>query len=385
MERSQGSQGAQHDAIAWFTESQHRLVIRNGVVPEWFHGIVSRKEAEERLMSKPPGYFLIRLGESRVGYSLSYRAEDRCRHFMIDASEDGQYNIVGDSRHHRCLQDMVDFHRRTPIRPFSELLTVPIEQVSSGHRCHEFVDVIECNPSRPPLYLLIGRPALSRLSLFLSLISLKMTENKSDYAELVFPQRSQNGDMNCLPTNSLHSSLCHPSSQEEVPPALSSGTNGSRVWLPGRLYPNLEEEIPRAALPLPAQPVTGRRCTSGDPPPAQPPRVPARASLPLPKRDIAAAQNPLGGGVPFAKNQEAKASVASNLKNLKKRLLKKKSLSQDYAKETERGGTAGNEYQSITELRTSDSQTSQSCTNVELTKGELPYEYLPPPPFAPGF
>lgn len=133
------------------------------------------------------------------------------------------------------------------------------------------------------------------------------------------------------------------------------------------------------------QPVTGRRCTSGDPPPAQPPRVPARASLPLPKRDIAAAQNPLGGGVPFAKNQEAKASVASNLKNLKKRLLKKKSLSQDYAKETERGGTAGNEYQSITELRTSDSQTSQSCTNVELTKGELPYEYLPPPPFAPGF
>nr|XP_040040858.1 hematopoietic SH2 domain-containing protein homolog isoform X2 [Gasterosteus aculeatus aculeatus] len=340
MERSQGSQGAQHDAIAWFTESQHRLVIRNGVVPEWFHGIVSRKEAEERLMSKPPGYFLIRLGESRVGYSLSYRAEDRCRHFMIDTSEDGQYNIVGDSRHHRCLQDLVDFHRRTPIRPFSELLTVPIEQ---------------------------------------------MTENKSDYAELVFPQRSQNGDMNCLPTNSLHSSLCHPSSQEEVPPALSSGTNGSRVWLPGRLYPNLEEEIPRAALPLPAQPVTGRRCTSGDPPPAQPPRVPARASLPLPKRDIAAAQNPLGGGVPFAKNQEAKASVASNLKNLKKRLLKKKSLSQDYAKETERGGTAGNEYQSITELRTSDSQTSQSCTNVELTKGELPYEYLPPPPFAPGF
>uniref|UniRef100_A0A3Q2QB31 SH2 domain-containing protein n=1 Tax=Fundulus heteroclitus TaxID=8078 RepID=A0A3Q2QB31_FUNHE len=48
-------------------------VLRNGSVPEWFHGIITRKTAEELLMVKPPGYFLVRVSESRVGYTLSYR------------------------------------------------------------------------------------------------------------------------------------------------------------------------------------------------------------------------------------------------------------------------------------------------------------------------
>lgn len=32
-----------HDALSWFTEFQLDCVIRNGIVPEWFHGIISRK------------------------------------------------------------------------------------------------------------------------------------------------------------------------------------------------------------------------------------------------------------------------------------------------------------------------------------------------------
>lgn len=31
------------------------------------------RTAEELLMAKPPGYFLIRVSESRIGYTLSYR------------------------------------------------------------------------------------------------------------------------------------------------------------------------------------------------------------------------------------------------------------------------------------------------------------------------
>lgn len=48
---------------------------------------------------------------------------------MIDALEDGQYNIVGENRRHRFLQDLVDFHRRTPIAPYTEVLTVACGQV----------------------------------------------------------------------------------------------------------------------------------------------------------------------------------------------------------------------------------------------------------------
>lgn len=33
----------QHDALTWFTKFQLQSVLRSGVVPEWFHGIISRK------------------------------------------------------------------------------------------------------------------------------------------------------------------------------------------------------------------------------------------------------------------------------------------------------------------------------------------------------
>ncbi|KAM3875873.1 hematopoietic SH2 domain-containing protein homolog [Diretmus argenteus] len=126
-----GQSQEQHDtASTWFTEFQLQSVIRNGIVPEWFHGIISRKTAEDLLLSKPPGYFLIRVSESRFGYTLSYRVEDRCRHFMIDVLKDGYYVIVGENTRHRFLQDLVDFHCRTPIMPFNEMLTVPCGQIS---------------------------------------------------------------------------------------------------------------------------------------------------------------------------------------------------------------------------------------------------------------
>lgn len=62
--------------------------------------------------------------------SVALRAVERCRHFMIDALEDGHYVIAGESRRHRFLQDLVDFHRRAPIIPFNEVLTVACGQVT---------------------------------------------------------------------------------------------------------------------------------------------------------------------------------------------------------------------------------------------------------------
>ncbi|KAI4828595.1 hypothetical protein KUCAC02_022675 [Chaenocephalus aceratus] len=59
--------------LVWFKESQVGAVVRNGVVPEWFHGIISRNMSEELLMSRRRGYFLIRVSESRIGYTLSCR------------------------------------------------------------------------------------------------------------------------------------------------------------------------------------------------------------------------------------------------------------------------------------------------------------------------
>jgi len=50
----------------------------------WFHGIVSRREAESLLNDCPSGTFLVRVSESRYGYSLSFQAGARCKHYIID-------------------------------------------------------------------------------------------------------------------------------------------------------------------------------------------------------------------------------------------------------------------------------------------------------------
>ncbi|XP_044056274.1 hematopoietic SH2 domain-containing protein homolog isoform X2 [Siniperca chuatsi] len=316
MEWSQSLQG-QHDAFTWFTQSQLQSVIKNGIVPEWFHGIISRKTAEELLMSKPPGYFLIRVSESRIGYTLSYCAGNRCRHFMIDVLEDGHYTIVGENRRHRFLQDLVDFHRRNPIMPFTEVLTVACGQALN---------------------------------------------DKTDYAELLFPQRHPNPNTSLLPNNSLHAS------------------------------------------PVP---MTRNRHTADNPPSNQPPEVPARRSVPPLKQNQAcirtvsapdspstptATEHPFGTNIQSVKNQEAKLSLVTNIKNLKKKFQKKRSTSQEnmYAEinveATDRSGNTENECQEMTGEQTFNGPPfSYTCTHVRLTDGELPQEYLPPPPFAPGY
>uniref|UniRef100_A0A3P8NEB9 Hematopoietic SH2 domain containing n=2 Tax=Astatotilapia calliptera TaxID=8154 RepID=A0A3P8NEB9_ASTCA len=365
MEGSQTFQG-QRDPYTWFTESQLQSVIRNGVVPEWFHGIISRKTAEELLMAKPPGYFLIRVSESRIGYTLSYRAEDRCRHFMIDALEHGSYIIVGENRYHRFLHDLVDFHRRTPIMPFTQVLTVPCGQASN---------------------------------------------DKTDYAELLFCSRGPDSRASLPPNNFQVPSINPPGSREDIPPALPHRPNylGNSPILPpksqtNRLYPSLEDEFQHNTSPPPALPVpTPRKKYTGDNPPSnQPPEVPSRDCMALKQnqavRTVSAPENlptfagseqPPTTNNQQVRNQEVKPSVVTNLKNFKKKFQKKRGPLQDNSYEeinTDRGENDEHEYQEITrDLTFCEPPLSSSCTPVKLTDDMLPLEYMPPPPFAPGY
>ncbi|NXM88366.1 SH22A protein, partial [Oenanthe oenanthe] len=57
----------------WFEQTQAQSLGPTGELPEWFHGFISRREAEELLQDQPLGCFLVRFSESTVGFVLSYR------------------------------------------------------------------------------------------------------------------------------------------------------------------------------------------------------------------------------------------------------------------------------------------------------------------------
>ncbi|NXE84180.1 SH22A protein, partial [Cochlearius cochlearius] len=109
----------------WFEQTQARRLGAEGELPAWFHGFISRRETEQLLQDQPQGCFLVRFSESTVGFVLSYRGRDRCRHFVLDQLPDGRYVILGERSAHAELADLLRHYTAAPVTPYHEFLTVP--------------------------------------------------------------------------------------------------------------------------------------------------------------------------------------------------------------------------------------------------------------------
>ncbi|CAN9499329.1 unnamed protein product [Ophioblennius macclurei] len=129
-------------ASKWFLETQLPLMVTSGLLPTWFLGFITRKEAEENLREKELGCFLIRLSDKAIGYILSYKGKDRCRHFVINQSESGQFVICGDTKSHSRLPDLVEYYKKSPIQPFGEYLTTSCFETVA----EELYDTIQVGP-----------------------------------------------------------------------------------------------------------------------------------------------------------------------------------------------------------------------------------------------
>uniref|UniRef100_UPI0037E7E606 hematopoietic SH2 domain-containing protein-like n=1 Tax=Semicossyphus pulcher TaxID=241346 RepID=UPI0037E7E606 len=133
-------------SLKWFIETQVPFIVNNGFLPSWFLGFITRKDAEEMLREKELGCFLIRLSDKAIGYILSYKGRDRCRHFVISQSESGKFVVCGGTEGHDTLSDLIEYYKNSSIQPFGEYLTS-----SCFEALHEdLYDIIQVRPEGKP-------------------------------------------------------------------------------------------------------------------------------------------------------------------------------------------------------------------------------------------
>ncbi|XP_041373643.1 myosin-IIIb-like [Gigantopelta aegis] len=137
-----GQPGTRQATAVWFKETQTNHVIdeHSGKFASWFHGIITRRQSEELLKQKIVGCYLIRVSESRFGYTLSFKDVERCRHYMIDQLKNGKFIIKGEPKVHRNLHDIIEYHKKNPISNWDGRLTVPCGQEQG--EC-DYVDLMD--------------------------------------------------------------------------------------------------------------------------------------------------------------------------------------------------------------------------------------------------
>ncbi|KAM8890884.1 uncharacterized protein AB9W97_011679 isoform 2-T2 [Spinachia spinachia] len=144
----EGTEGGLRElASKWFIGTQMPLIVHNGFFPTWFVGFITRNEAEETLREKELGCFLIRLSDKALGYILSYKGRDRCRHFVINQSESGQFVVCGDTEGHDSVADLIEYFKSSPIQPFGEYLTSSCFEALD----EELYDFIQVGPKEKPV------------------------------------------------------------------------------------------------------------------------------------------------------------------------------------------------------------------------------------------
>ncbi|XP_012790593.1 SH2 domain-containing protein 2A [Sorex araneus] len=122
----EGGLSLKTETRAWFWKTQAHGLLQRGAAPTWFHGFITRREAERLLEKKLQGCYLVRFSESAVTFVLTYKSRTCCRHFLLAQLGDGRHVVLGEDSAHARLQDLLLHYTACPLSPYGEMLTQPL-------------------------------------------------------------------------------------------------------------------------------------------------------------------------------------------------------------------------------------------------------------------
>ncbi|CAF0750671.1 unnamed protein product [Didymodactylos carnosus] len=155
------------DVKQWFRELEipyGSFLSSNGHIACWFHGIITRIQAEQMLKSQRIGTYLIRVNEKIFGYALSYRASDHCRHLLIEvlstenggnSGDDHYYRFLGSKNEKfQSLNELIEKYSTNPIRPNSnDMLIYPLGQINGQQP--DYFDLFDNKTPSDDLYIFL--------------------------------------------------------------------------------------------------------------------------------------------------------------------------------------------------------------------------------------
>ncbi|KAL4714845.1 hypothetical protein ACJJTC_012517 [Scirpophaga incertulas] len=112
-----GKPPSREELLEWFRTHELKRGVgldENNKPVDWFHGIISRSEAEQALSGAPTGSFLVRVSERARGYCVSYRSSAQCTHYRVRAAP--AYRLLAAApRDHCSLAELIRYHKSVPI------------------------------------------------------------------------------------------------------------------------------------------------------------------------------------------------------------------------------------------------------------------------------
>eukprot|EP00730_Choanoeca_flexa_P004847 TRINITY_DN11819_c4_g1_i5.p1 TRINITY_DN11819_c4_g1~~TRINITY_DN11819_c4_g1_i5.p1 ORF type:complete len:1165 (+),score=413.54 TRINITY_DN11819_c4_g1_i5:208-3702(+) len=116
-------------AVKWWTKFEQRHnnhMDEKGELYPWFHGLISRRDAENYIFDEEPGTFLVRVSEKANGYALSFKFGDRPRHYKIEVALGGGYTVMGSKERFADLKELIDFYHTHDLSDDHDRISDPL-------------------------------------------------------------------------------------------------------------------------------------------------------------------------------------------------------------------------------------------------------------------